>query len=195
MALGVVGYMELFSAARVPKAFYDGASFTSMNQRAFLSSYPRPTLGLTISLLLQVHVVPLCAAVFFPDFFSPPPASSAFYSPSTSFLFIHPSPLQRQFPHGQVEHKARSILDPALYSERYIKKKVTKQNKDTWGGGLTPGLPSLLPKAKPGLFSSSPSSSLFFVFFFLGAHLEGTHTMGGGKGLVWDQAFLAEPAN
>ena len=45
-------------------------------------------------------------------------------SPSiTSFpTFLSLSPLTSRIllPHGLVEHKARSILDPALYSERYI---------------------------------------------------------------------------
>jgi hypothetical protein len=38
-------------------------------------------------------------------------------------LFSSPSIAQKhsQIPHGLVEHKARPILDPALYSERYIK--------------------------------------------------------------------------
>lgn len=30
-------------------------------------------------------------------------------------------------PHGKVEHKARSLLDPALYSERYIKQEVSNK--------------------------------------------------------------------
>lgn len=38
-----------------------------------------------------------------------------FLTSNTYFRYINP--------HGKVEHKARSILDPALYSERYIKQK------------------------------------------------------------------------
>ena len=40
-----------------------------------------------------------------------------------SAYFFSPSIAQKhsQIPHGLVEHKARPILDPALYSERYIK--------------------------------------------------------------------------
>lgn len=38
-----------------------------------------------------------------------------------SFIILTFPDSKHTIPHGKVEHKARSILDPALYSERYIK--------------------------------------------------------------------------
>lgn len=57
------------------------------------------------------------------------PVFSHHQSPSLSplpppFIFVFVGnnlPLPLPLPHGKVEHKARSLLDPALYSERYIK--------------------------------------------------------------------------
>ncbi len=53
------------------------------------------------------------------------PLLRPFLLPSSPFPLLpsfhcHPLPSRTLLPHGLVEHKARSILDPALYSERYI---------------------------------------------------------------------------
>lgn len=48
---------------------------------------------------------------------------------------IHPFILL-SLPHGKVEHKARTILDPALYSERYIKQTRTSSRRMAKGGSF-----------------------------------------------------------
>ena len=48
--------------------------------------------------------------------------SSLFSRCDTTAPSPNPSQPHNTLPHGKVEHKARLILDPALYSERYIER-------------------------------------------------------------------------
>lgn len=69
-----------------------------------------------------------------------------------SFLTVCFPHSRYTYPHGKVEHKARSILDPALYSERYIKQTDSKHssspvNRQDWRGPFDTLLVYSLPQA------------------------------------------------
>jgi hypothetical protein len=96
-------------------------------------------------------------------------------------LFPSPSPTlpTHTIPHGLVEHKARSILDPALYSERYIKHLPLSRLLAQRVGGLPAPLERLLRRCAIAFLTKCSAPASVCLFSVLWMEADGVYEVGG----------------